>query len=137
MDLCHLENSQMGQEFWKYKGRIVFRGDIVKNQDGPYAVFTEQDASASHMAAARAPGNYGEDSGAVGAYTQVRFADAPKLLGKPVLITDTWVKLPPHRRPKSWEHIQDPVCPLNLNLYPVGWSPLGGASRKHFDESRF
>jgi hypothetical protein len=25
MDLCHVKNSQLGQEFWIYKGRVVFR----------------------------------------------------------------------------------------------------------------
>ena len=32
MDLCHIKNSQLGKEFWRYKGRVVFRGDIVKNE---------------------------------------------------------------------------------------------------------
>ena len=34
MDLWHIKNSQLGQEFWTYKGRIVFRGDIVKDEEG-------------------------------------------------------------------------------------------------------
>ena len=42
MDLCHLKNSQLGEEFWSYKGRIAFRGDIVKDEEGSFAVFTEQ-----------------------------------------------------------------------------------------------
>ena len=53
MDLCHVKNSQLGQEFWTYKGRVVFRGDIVKDEYGQYAVFAEQGASASHMSAAK------------------------------------------------------------------------------------
>ncbi len=80
MELCHIKNSQLGKEFWTYKGRLVFRGDIVKDENGQFAVFTEQGASASHMAAAkfvdaisRLSGNSGEDSDAVGAYTQVAF----------------------------------------------------------------
>ena len=130
MDLCHVKNSQLGKEFWTYKGRVVFRGDIVKDENGQYAIFTEQGASASNMAAAkfmdaiaRMPGNDGEDSDAVGAYTQVRLSDAAKLLGKDDVITETWISLPPHRRPKSWANIQDPVCPLELNLYG---HPLAG-----------
>merc|ERR1711963_357674 len=88
MDLCHIKNSQMGKEFWSYKGRIVFRGDIVKDEEGSFAVFTEQGASASNMAAAkfmdaiaRTPGCDGEDSDAKGAYTQVSLARAKELLG--------------------------------------------------------
>ena len=137
MDLCHLKNSQMGEEFWSYKGRIVFRGDIVKDEDGQFAVFTEQGASASNLAAAkfvdaiaRMPGNDGEDSDAIGAYTQVRLSDAKKLLG-PDVVTETWITLPPHKRPASWANIEDPVCPLDLNLYG---HPLAGLLWELFQE---
>ena len=37
----------------KYKGRVVLRGDIVKDNSGSYAVFTEQGSSASQMIAAK------------------------------------------------------------------------------------
>ena len=53
MELCSIKNSQLEKEFWTYKGRIVFRGDVVKDENGQFAVFTEQGASASHMAAAK------------------------------------------------------------------------------------
>ena len=33
----------------KYKGRVVLRGDIVKDDSGSYAVFTKQGSSASQM----------------------------------------------------------------------------------------
>ena len=108
MDLCHVKNSQLGKEFWTYKGRVVFRGDIVKDENAHHAIFTEQGASASNMAAAkfmdaiaRMPGNDGEDSDAVGAYTQVRLSEAAKLFGRDDIITETWISLPPHKRPKS------------------------------------
>ena len=51
MDLCHLKNSQLEPQFQKYKGRVVLRGDIVKDDSGSYAVFTEQRSSASQMTA--------------------------------------------------------------------------------------
>ena len=41
MDLCHLENSELEPQHQKYKGRVVLRGDIVKDDSGSYAVFTE------------------------------------------------------------------------------------------------
>ena len=124
MDLCHIKNSQLGKEFWTYKGRIALRGDNVRDENGSFAMFNEQVASASHsMAAAklmdaiaRMPGNNGGNSDAVGAYTQVSLAEASKLLGKDV-VTTSWISLPPHRRPNSWAGIKDPVCPLLLNLY--------------------
>ena len=42
MDLCHLKNAELETKHQKYKGRVVFRGDIVKDDSGSYAVFTEQ-----------------------------------------------------------------------------------------------
>ena len=40
MDLCHLKNSELEPQLQKYKGRVVLRGDIVKDDSGAYAVFT-------------------------------------------------------------------------------------------------
>ena len=54
MDLCHLKHAELEEWLQLYKGRVVFRGDAVKYQTGHLAVFTEQGASASQMAAAKA-----------------------------------------------------------------------------------
>ena len=40
-------------QFQKYKGRVALRGDIVKDNSGAYAVFTEQRSSASQQTAAK------------------------------------------------------------------------------------
>ena len=63
----------------KYKGRVVLRGDIVKDDSGSYAVFTEQGSSASQMTAAkvmdiisRLPGCAGQAADAVSAKTEVK-----------------------------------------------------------------
>ena len=53
MDICHLKNAESETKHQKYKGRVVLRGDIVKNDSGSYAVFTEQGSSASQMTAAK------------------------------------------------------------------------------------
>ena len=53
MDLCHLENSELEPRYQKYKGRVVLRGDTVKQGSGAYAVFTQQGSSASQMTAAK------------------------------------------------------------------------------------
>ena len=78
------------QKHQKYKGRVVLRGDIVKDNSGSYAVFTEQGSSASQMTAAkimdiisRLPGCDGQAADAVSAYTQVKMEDAHKLLKIP------------------------------------------------------
>ena len=47
MDICHLKNAELEARHQKYKGRVVLRGDIVKDNSGSYAVFTEQGSSAS------------------------------------------------------------------------------------------
>ena len=52
MDLCHLKNSELEPKIQKYKGRVVLRGDIVKDDSGSHAVITEQASSASQMTSA-------------------------------------------------------------------------------------
>ena len=89
MDFCHLKNAELEAKHQKYKGRVVLRGDIVKDDSGSYAVFTEQGSSLSQMTAAtimdiisRLPGCDGQAADAVSAYTQVKMEDAHKLLKK-------------------------------------------------------
>ena len=90
MDICHLKNAELEAKHQKYKGRVVLRGDIVQDNSGSYAVFTEQGSSASQMTAAkiidiisRLPGCAGQAADAVSAYTQVKVEDAHKLLKIP------------------------------------------------------
>ena len=52
MNICHLNNSELEPRYQKYKGRVVLRGDIVKDDSGAYAALTEQGSSASEMTAA-------------------------------------------------------------------------------------
>ena len=40
--VCHFKNAELETKHQKHKGRIVLRGDIVKDDSGSYAVFTEQ-----------------------------------------------------------------------------------------------
>ena len=89
MDICHLKNAELEAKHQKYKGRVVLRSDIVKDDSGSYAVFTEQGSSASQMTAAkimdiisRLPGCDGQAADAVSAYTQVKKEDAHKLFKK-------------------------------------------------------
>ena len=87
MDICHLKNAECEAKHPKYKGRVVLRGDIVKDDSVSHAVFTEQGSSASQMTAAeimdiisRLPGCAGQAADVVSAYTQVKMEDASKLL---------------------------------------------------------
>ena len=125
MDICHIKNSELEPQFQKYKGRIVLRGDIVKDDSGPYAVFSEQGSSASQMTAAkvmdlisRLPGCAGQAADAVSAYTQVKMEDAMTLLKIPKSeCPDIWKRQPKHKWPKSWSSMKDPVVPLERNMY--------------------
>ena len=45
MDVSHLKNAELESKHQKYKGRVVLRGDSVKDDSGAYAVFTEQGSS--------------------------------------------------------------------------------------------
>ena len=131
MDICHLKNAELEAKHQKYKGRVVLRGDIVKDDSGSYAVFTEQGSSASQMTAAkvmdiisRLPGCARQAADAVSAYTQEKMEDAPKLLKVPKSeCPDIWIRLPRHKWPKSWSSMEDPVVPLERNLYG---HPLAG-----------
>ena len=104
----------------------MLRGDIVKDDSGSYAVFTAQGSSASQMTAAkvmdiisRLPECDGQAADAVSAYTQVKMEDAPKLLKIPKI----GVSRHRHKWPKSWSSMEDPVVPLERNLYG---HPLAG-----------
>ena len=125
MDICHLKNAELDAKHQKYKGRVVLRGDIAKDNPGSYAVFTEQGSSASQMTAAkimdiisRLPGCDGQAADAVSAYTQVKMEDAHKLLKIPKSeCRDIWIRLPRHKWPKSWSSMEDPVVLLERYLY--------------------
>ena len=131
LDICHLKNAELEAKHQKYKGRVVLRGDIVKDNSGSYAVFTEQGSSASQMTAAkimdiisRLPNCDGQAADAVSAYTQVKWKDAHNLLKIPKSeCPDIWIRPPRHKWPKSWSSMEDPVVPLERNLYG---HPLAG-----------
>ena len=131
MDIFHLKNTELEAKHQNYKGRVVLRGDIVKDNSGSYAVFTEQGSSASQMTAAkvmdvisRLPGCDGQAADAVSAFSQVQIEDAHKLLKIPKSeCPDIWIRLPRHKWPKSRSSMEDPVVPLEKNLYG---HPLAG-----------
>ena len=79
MDICHLKNAEPEAKHQKYKGRVVLRGDIVKDDSESCAVFTDHGSSASRLTAAmimdtifRLPGCDGQAADAVSAETQVK-----------------------------------------------------------------
>ena len=90
MDICHLKKVELEAKHQKYKGRVVLRGHVVKDDSGSYAVLIEQDSSVSQTTAAkvmdimsRLPDCAGEAADAVFAYAHIKMEDAPKLLKIP------------------------------------------------------
>ena len=83
--------------------------DIVKDDSGAYAVFTERGSSGSLMTAAkimdviaRLPGCDGQAADALSAYTQVNLEDAPRLLKiSKSECPDVWIRLPRHKMSKN------------------------------------
>ena len=105
-----------------------------------YEVFTGQGSSASQMTApkvmdviARLPDCDGQTADADSAHTQVKTEDALSLLKIPKSeCPDIRIRLPRHNWPKSWSNIEDPVVPLERNLYG---HPLAGLlSERQFEK---
>ena len=66
----------------------------------------------------RLPGCAEQAADAISAYTKVKMEDAPsplKILKSEC--PDIWIRLPKHKWPKSWSSMEDPVVPLERNLY--------------------
>jgi hypothetical protein len=119
----------------KFKGRVAFQGNRVKDQNYDQAMFAELGSCPATMEAGKAADTYGlfmghtvEQADAEQAYVQA------KLGGE----TPTWVRLPRDRWPLSWFKgrsvtgtplYHDPVCPLILALY--GHPDSGGYWEKH------
>ncbi len=129
-ELCTEKGSELpdGDPGKKYKGRVVFQGNEVRDQNFDYAMFDELSSAPATMAAAKAADAFGglkghatEQADAEQAYIQA------KLGGKP-----TWVRLPKDRWPAAWKGMRDPVCPLRLALY--GHPDSGGYWEKHCAE---
>ena len=99
----------MEPQFQRYKCHVVLRGDILKDDSGSYAVFTEQGSSASRMTAvkvmdiiSRLPGCSGKAADAVSASTQVKMEDAPRKLKIPKSeCPDVWIRLSRHKWPEE------------------------------------
>ena len=71
----------------------------------------------------RLPGCDGQAADAVSAYTQVKMEDAHKLLKIQNRSVQTFGFVYQHKWPKSWSSMEDPVVPLERNLYG---HPLAG-----------
>ena len=113
----------------KFKGRVVFQGNNVKNQNWENAVFSDLGSSPSSMEAGRLVDAYGlrhgfdiQQSDAVQAYLQA------ELRGNP-----TWIAIPQDQWPASWQGMRRPVCRLRVAL--CGHPDSGADWEYHCDKS--
>ena len=130
-DICVEKNWELPEDdpLRKYKGRVVFEGCNVKDQDSRWAIFQEITSCPATLEAGKMADAYGMLPGHIiqmsdgeSAYTQAR-------LGGP----RTWVRIPKERWPEHWHNIEDPVVPLKLALY--GHPDAGGFWEKHCEEA--
>ena len=131
-EICSLKGSELpkGHPQRKYKGRSVFQGNQVRDENADHAIFAELGSSPASMEAGKIidvfgsqPGYAKQQADARQAYTQALFEGIA-----------TWVRLLPRNRwPKSWTNYRDPVCPLRLALY--GHPDSGGIWEKHCTNS--
>ena len=110
LSICSIKFYECIREMWRWKGRICFRGDIVKDADGAWAVFQElsaspvaiQDANAN-IAYGAIPGHKTTVSDAVRAYIQSLLKSKHR----------TFVAIPKVLWPKHWfGKYKKPMCLL-------------------------
>ena len=119
-------------ELRKYKGRIVFRGDNVKDQNGALAVFQELSASPSAIHSINSNMAYGCIAG-----HKTTASDALQAYLQADLQTKhaTWVLIPRELWPEDWHHkgYQRPMCRLIKSLY--GHPESGGHWERHLTKA--
>ena len=112
----------------KFKGRTVFQGNNVRDQDSDHALFAEFGSSPASMEAAKLldafrsqPGFSKAQADAIQAYIQALFTGVP-----------TWLSLPRNRWPEHWsKEFWQPMVPLVLALY--GHPDSGGIWENHLN----
>ncbi len=134
-DICVEKGSELGENDpgRKFKGRVVFQGNNVWDENHEHALFAELSSAPATMESGKTADAYGlfpghacEQADGESAYTQ------SVLKGEA-----TWVRLPRERWPASWYRggdtskplYADPVCRLILSLY--GHPDAGGYWEKH------
>ena len=128
--ICVEKNSELkeGHPNRKFKGRVVFQGNRVVNQNWETALFQDLGSSPATLDAARAADAYGCFDG-----NEVEIADAVQAYIQAVLKGDAcWVCLPEEARPPEWKHkFRKPVVRLVRALY--GHPDSGTMWEQHCD----
>ena len=126
IDICHLNNAELDLKVPKVLRTSRGRGDIVKDDSGSCVVFTEQGSSASQITAAKVM---------MDGIARLLIVQEKQPTQYQHTLRQRWRKLPDCSKfpsqnvqtfghafhdtewPKSWTNIEDPVVPLERNLY--------------------
>ena len=127
-EICVEKGSELpeGDKLRKFKGRTLFQGNNVKDENADVALFSELGSSPATMEAGKAVDAYGSQPGhitqqndGVQAYTQAFMKGV-----------ETWVELPIERWPREWRgKYTRPVVQLIIALY--GHPDSGGLWEQH------
>ena len=135
-DICVEKNSELPESDpnRKFKGRVVFEGCHVKDEDKNWAIFSEITSCPATMEAGKAcdafgllPGHEIECADGESAYTQAKLGGPPTWVRPRVRLTrDRWLL--------EWEgKYNDPVVKLVLALY--GHPDAGGFWEQHCEKA--
>ena len=130
--ICSIKYFELSPDKHVYRGRITFRGDNTKDEEGAYAIFQELSASPTSIQDANCSIAYGLLPG-----HSSSTADAVKAYIKALLRSKhpTWVRIPKELWPEdgSWEgKFVQPMCLLERALY--GHPESGAHWEKHFTD---
>jgi hypothetical protein len=126
--ICSEKHSELEEALRIMKGRVVLRGNNIRDQHNLTALFDILQSQPSSMEAGRSNLAYGKLPGHVTKTADANQAYVQSLLGGP----KTWISFRKDIRPAAWAHMKDPVCPLVLSLY--GHPNAGGYWELHSDE---
>ena len=131
MPICSIKHFESAEKR-KHKGRIVFRGDCVKDQYNLAAAFQDLSASPTTIQIAgniiaygSIPGHKITQADAIRAYVQSKLKS----------LHETWVAVPKELWPDKWfqEGKRKPMCRLNKALY--GHPESGAHWERHLESA--
>ena len=130
--ICVLKNAELpeGHASRKYKGRVVFQGNRVVNQNWEAAMFQDLGSAPATLEAGRAADCLGCAPGCT-----ISIADAEQAYVQAELRgTETWVALPEEAWPEEWhkQKFHKPVVRLTKALY--GHPDSGTFWERHCDQ---
>ena len=106
-----MKHSELEEQFHRYKGRIVYRGDQIRNQSGDHILFSESETTTTPttIAALNLALWYGLS-------TAISCADCVQAYLQCRLDTNTWVVLPYELWLPEWTKRFDPTDKLTVRL---------------------